>query len=207
MSQQAAFEQLAQEAARCVRCERMCARQAVLSHLNGALAPCVMFIAEAPGRQGADRTRIPFSGDASGANFDALLASIQLERREVFITNSVLCSPRKPSGANDRPTRAEIRNCSDFLRRQIALINPPVIATLGAVALDALRLIEPHPYQLRTDAARIRRWHGRLLVPLYHPSPQVVITVRPLAAQRRDYRVLRRALRLAAAGTKKVLNV
>src|SRR6266498_692380 len=93
-----------------------------------------MFIAEAPGRNGADRTRIPFHGDTSGRNFESLLASIELTRDEIFITNAVLCSPRKPSGANDKPARSEIRNCSDFLRRQIELINPPVVATLGAVA-------------------------------------------------------------------------
>lgn len=176
----------------------MCARQAVLSYLNGPIDARVMFIAEAPGRHGADRTRIPFSGDASGVNFEALIASIKLTRAEIFITNSVLCSPRKPSGANDKPTRAELRNCSDFLRRQIALINPSVIATLGAVALETLKLIEPHPYQLRDDAAKILRWSERLLVPLYHPSPRVINAARPLAQQMRDYRVLRRAIKMAA---------
>jgi len=188
------FDQLADEAAACVICERMRERKAVLSRLNGALAPRVMFIAEAPGRNGGDRTRIPFHGDTSGKNFESLLASINLTRDEIFITNSVLCSPRKPSGANDKPSRAEIRNCSGFLRRQIELIDPPVVATLGAVALDALKLIEAHDYQLRDAAARILRWNGRLLVPLYHPSPQVVITVRTLEQQKRDFRSILRAI-------------
>src|SRR5262245_15535199 len=98
------FDQLADEAAACVVCERMRERQAVLSHLNGSLNPRVMFIAEAPGRNGADRTRIPFHGDTSGKNFEQLLASIKLTREDIFISNSVLCSPRKPSGANDKPT-------------------------------------------------------------------------------------------------------
>jgi uracil-DNA glycosylase len=118
------FEHLADEAAACVICERMRERKAVLSRLNGALNTRVMFIAEAPGRNGADRTRIPFHGDTSGRNFESLLASIKLTRDVIFITNAVLCSPRKPSGANDRPTRSEIRNCSAFLRRQIELIDP-----------------------------------------------------------------------------------
>jgi DNA polymerase len=196
MSKREAFDQLAREAAGCMRCERMCARQAVLSHLNGPLDTRVMFIAEAPGRNGADRTRIPFNGDASGVNFEALIASIKLTRADIFITNSVLCSPRKPSGANDKPTRVELRNCSDFLRCQIALINPPVIATLGAVALETLKLVEPHRYQLRDHAAKILRWNERLLVPLYHPSPRVINAARPLAQQMRDYRVLRRAVKL-----------
>jgi len=175
----------------------MCARQAVLSHLNGPVSARLMFIAEAPGRNGADRTRIPFGGDASGLNFDALIASVRLTRAEIFITNTVLCNPRQESGANDKPSRTEIRNCSDFLRRQIELVNPRVIATLGAVALDALRLIEPHQYQLRHEVGKVLPWHGRWLVPLYHPSPRVINAARPLATQMRDYRALRRAIRLA----------
>jgi DNA polymerase len=193
------FDRLADEAATCVICERMRERKAVLSRLNGALTPRVMFIAEAPGRNGADRTRIPFHGDTSGRNFESLLASIELTRDEIFITNAVLCSPRKPSGANDKPTRSETRNCSAFLRRQIELINPPVVATLGAVALDALKLIEAHDYQLREATARIMRWNGRLLVPLYHPSPQVIITVRTLEEQKRDFRSILRAIKRSTA--------
>jgi len=191
------FEKLVGEAAACVTCQRMVDRRAVLGPLNGTIDPLVMFIAEAPGRNGADRTRIPFHGDVSGDNFDALLSSTGLTRGQIFITNSVLCSPRKPSGANDRPTRTEIRNCSGFLRRQIDLIDPPVIATLGAVALDALRLIEDHDFTLRDHAARVLRWNRRLLVPLYHPSPQVIITVRDLAQQKKDYRTVVKALKSA----------
>src|SRR5262252_1477351 len=100
------FQQLAREAAACTLCERMCDRRAVLSHRNGSIRARAMFIAEAPGRNGADRTRIPFSGDLSGVYFEALIASIGLSRSEIFITNSVLCSPRRSSGANDKPTSA-----------------------------------------------------------------------------------------------------
>jgi DNA polymerase len=195
MTKQSLFDQLAAEAGACAACERMRERRAVLSHLNGTIHPRVMFIAEAPGRNGGDRTRIPFHGDTSGQNFEWLLASIKLTRAEIFISNSILCSPRKPSGANDRPAKAEIRNCSGFLRRLIELLNPPVVATLGAVALDALKLIESHNYGLREHAAKILHWDGRLLVPLYHPSPQVIITVRPLEQQKGDYQMLLRALR------------
>jgi uracil-DNA glycosylase len=84
---------------------------------------------------------------------------------------------------------------ASFLRRLIEVINPPVVATLGAVALDALRLIEAHDFKLKDHAAQILNWSGRRLVPLYHPSPQVVITVRPLDQQLSDFRVLRRAMK------------
>lgn len=188
------FNQIAAEADACIVCERMRDRKAVLSRLNGALDPRVMFISEAPGRKGADRTRIPFHGDKSGDNFEELLKSAGLTRAEIFITNSVMCSPRKPGGANDKPNRSEIRNCSVFLRRLIDLIDPPVIATLGAVALDSLRLIEPHDYRLRDHAAKILIWRGRKLVPLYHPSPHVIITVRSLEQQKRDFQALLKAI-------------
>ncbi len=104
------FSDLAAEAAVCTRCAAMCERTAVLSDLNGPVTARVMFIGEAPGRKGADRTRIPFSGDQSGRNFDRYLASINLKREEIFITSAALCNPRTESGANRKPTQAEVGN-------------------------------------------------------------------------------------------------
>jgi len=188
------FLQLATEAAACVSCPAMCERTAVLSELNGPINARVMFIGEAPGRKGADRTRVPFSGDQSGKNFDRFLASIDLKRSDIFITSAALCNPRSESGTNRRPTTQELRNCSGFLRRTIDLIDPQIIVTLGGVALEALRLVQYHEFTLRDDAAKVRRWNGRLLIPLYHPSPQVLITSRNEKAQLRDYKVVARAI-------------
>jgi uracil-DNA glycosylase family 4 len=116
----------------------------------------------------------------------------------------VLCNPRRASGANRKPTNAEVANCSDFLRRQIELIDPPVIVTLGAVSLAALKSIEYHELTLREDAGKIFDWGGRLLVPLYHPSPQVLASHRREDAQLKDYTALARALRRAGlAGAEK----
>jgi len=175
----------------------MCGRSAVLSESNGPLSARVMFVGEAPGRKGADRTRIPFSGDQSGRNFERFLGSINLNRTEIFITSAALCNPRSATGANRRPAASEIRNCSDFLQRTIALIDPDVIVTLGTVALEALKRVHYHEFTLRKDAARILGWNGRLLIPLYHPSPQVLITSRDEPAQLRDYKVVARAIRAA----------
>jgi uracil-DNA glycosylase family 4 len=186
--------ELADEAARCTRCPAMCERAAVLSELNGSVDARVMFIGEAPGRKGADRTRIPFSGDQSGKNFERFLASIDLKRSEIFITSAALCNPRTASGANRRPKSSEVRNCSDFLRRSIELVNPRVVVTLGTVALEALKLVHYHDFNLKNDAGRVRGWNNRLLVPLYHPSPQVLITSRKEAAQLRDYEVVAEAI-------------
>ena len=177
----------------------MCGRAAVLSELNGPVDARVMFIGEAPGRKGADRTRIPFSGDQSGRNFDRFLQSIELGRDQIFITSAALCNPRSPSGANRRPVTAEIKNCSAFLRRTIELVQPAIIVTLGTVALEALKLIHYHELTLRNDAGKIRQWNQRTLIPLYHPSPQVLITSRNDQAQLRDYQMVQRAIKRLSA--------
>jgi DNA polymerase len=196
------FAALVAEAAVCRKCPAMCGRSAVLSKSNGSVWARVMFIGEAPGRQGGDRTRVPFSGDQSGRNFTRYLASTGLAREELFITNAALCNPRSETGANRKPTRAEVSNCSEFLRRQIEMVAPVVVVTLGAVSLAALRMVEYHRFSLRENVGQIHAWHGRLLVPLYHPSPQVLASHRREAAQLEDYKSVALALSLADAGAR-----
>ena len=169
----------------------MCGRSAVLSDLNGSINADVLFIGEAPGRKGADRTRVPFSGDQSGANLDRFLTSIDLRREQIFITSAALCNPRSSSGANRRPTQKELANCSTFLQRTIELVNPRMIVTLGSVALEALKRIHYHEFNLKESAAKIQRWGDRVLVPIYHPSPQVLASHRREAEQLKDYQVVR----------------
>src|SRR5207253_11495001 len=77
------FSSLAHEASGCRLCPAMCERVAVLSELNGAIPARAMFIGEAPGRRGGDRTRVPFSGDKSGQNFTRFIASIGLPRSSI----------------------------------------------------------------------------------------------------------------------------
>ncbi|HVF26793.1 MAG TPA: uracil-DNA glycosylase, partial [Pyrinomonadaceae bacterium] len=141
----------------------------------------------------------PFSGDQSGRNFERYIASINLSRREIFITNSALCNPRTGTGANRKPTAREVANCSDLLRRQLEIINAPVVVTLGVVALAALSCIQYHQFSLNDSAGKVHHWMGRLLVPLYHPSPQVLASHRREEAQLRDYQAVARALRSVAA--------
>lgn len=189
-----AFTQLVSEAATCTRCPEMCGRSAVLSELNGSPAAQVMFIGEAPGRKGADRTRVPFAGDQSGANFDRFLNSIDLPRSEIFITSAALCNPRSSSGANRRPTQKELANCSYFLQRIIDVVNPRLIVTLGSVALEALKRIHYHEFSLKISAATIQPWGERMLVPIYHPSPQVLASHRREPEQLKDYQVVAQAI-------------
>ena len=193
-SKEQSFDELAGEATSCTRCPAMCGRSAVLSKLNGSPNARIMFIGEAPGRKGADRTRIPFSGDQSGANLDRFLNSIDLHREDIFITSAALCNPRTESGANRKPTQKELANCSDFLRRTIELIDPRVIVTLGSVALEALKRIQYHELNLKESAAEIHAWQDRVLVPIYHPSPQVLASHRREQEQLRDYQVVAKAV-------------
>ena len=188
------FNELISAAANCTLCPSMCGRSAVLSELNGSIDSKVMFIGEAPGRKGADRTRIPFSGDKSGDNLDRFLKSIGLSRDAIFITSAALCNPRASSGANRRPTQKELNNCSPFLRRTIELVDPRVIVTLGSVALEALGRIHYHELTLKDSAATIQSWNGRVLVPIYHPSPQVLASHRREDQQLMDYKVVAKAI-------------
>jgi len=188
------FAGLVTEAAACTLCPALCQTTAVLSKLNGPVSARVLFIGEAPGRKGADRTRVPFSGDQSGKNFDRFIASIGLTRDRIFITSAALCNPRTVSGANRKPSQSEIANCSGFLRRTIEIVDPRVIVTLGSVALEAIRAIEWHDLSLREAAAKIHHWDGRLIVPIYHPSPQVLASHRREADQLRDYKVVAQAI-------------
>ena len=187
--------ELAMAAQSCRVCPNLADKTAVLSELNGNLLPKVFFIGEAPGRVGADRTRRPFYGDKSGNNFQILLDSIGLDRSEIFITSAVMCSPRSATDANRRPTRREIKNCSSYLERVLDVIRPPLIATLGSVALEALKLIQYHEFTLREHAGTRQSWNGRTLVPLYHPSPQVIASQRGMSTQLEHFQSLKELLR------------
>src|SRR5258708_5604147 len=151
LAKEAQFATLCNEAGACCICPRMSERTAVLSELNGSLNPRALFVAEAPGRQGADRTRIPFSGDASGRTFDKLMEIAGLTREDTFITNAVMCSPRTDTGANRSPTQAEVRNCNPFLARTIDLLDAPIVVAIGVTALAALERILPHGLALSRD--------------------------------------------------------
>jgi len=188
------FQTLCREAQSCCKCPNLTQRTAVLSDLNGNINAEILFIAEAPGRNGGDRTRKPFSSDKSGANFNKFINSINLEREEIFITNTVLCNPRKTTGANRKPSVKEIKNCADFLRRTIDFVNPKIIVTLGAVSLEALKTIEYHQYTLKVDVGKILTWNKRILVPLYHPSPQVLASHRRENEQFEDYKILAKVI-------------
>ena len=185
-----AFAALVAAVAACRRCPAMEGRRRVLTHANGAIDARVLFIAEAPGRGGAERTGVPFSGDFSGRTFQRLLTEAEWTRDDVFITNAALCNPQGPTGANRPPTQRELANCRDHLRATLAIIEPPLVVTLGAVALAALGRIEPHGLKLTDARGTPHAWDGRTLVPLFHPSPKVLAWF-PYERMAADFRALR----------------
>jgi len=119
-----------------------------------------MFIGEGPGFH-EDQQGRPFVG-AAGKFLEELLASIGLKRENVFIANVVKC---RPPGNRD-PYPEEIAACAGYLDRQIALINPKVIATLGRYSM--------HKFFPGQTISRIHgqpgKIGGRIVVPMYHPA-------------------------------------
>lgn len=194
-----AFDRLVEVVHQCQVCPRMEGRRRLLSRANGALQPRVLFIAEAPGRLGGDRTAIPLAGDQSGRNFDRLLAGAGLDRDDIFITNAVLCNPRDAAGRNAPPTTTELANCSRHLTATLHVLQPPVVVTLGAVALRALHRLHPHDLLLARDVGRAVRWDERWLMPLYHPGPRAQLH-RDFARQADDFRQLAGFLRELGRG-------
>lgn len=180
------FNSLLQSVHQCDLCMRMNGRKKVLSPENGSLDTKVLFIAEAPGRLGAECTGIPLYGDKSGDNFETLLSNIGWKRSDIFITNAILCNPQDGAGNNATPEKQEILNCNYYLKMVIELINPDVIVTIGAKALDALNLICPHKIVLKSGVAQPYSWNGRTLFPLYHTGPRAMIH-RSFIQQRADF--------------------
>lgn len=136
---------------------------------EGAFSAKLMMIGEAPGEQETLKGR-PFVGKA-GKNLDEFLALSGLKREEIYITNTVKFRPVKTSAAgrfvNRPPTKEEIALFLPWLRKEISLVKPILIATLGNVPLKALMgnavtVGEVHGKFLEADGVR--------LFPLYHPA-------------------------------------
>ena len=131
----------------------------------------IMFIGEAPGKNEAETGR-PFCG-ASGRVLDELLQSIDLERQDVYVTNIV--KDRPPN--NRDPLKTEIDLYAPFLERQIGIIQPKVIATLGRFSMEfILRRFGAFQAnqkisQLHGAVIKVRTAYGRTsVVPLFHPA-------------------------------------
>ena len=120
----------------------------------------IMLIGEAPGFN-EDKQGRPFVG-AAGQFLEKLLASANLSRDDVFITNTVKCRPLN----NRDPLPVEMATCRKYLDRQIAAIAPKVIVTLGRHSLTSFL-----PKETITKArGKPRIVNGTTLFPMYHPA-------------------------------------
>jgi uracil-DNA glycosylase len=181
-----------EQARGCAKCPEFVATRTQVVFGAGNADADLMFVGEAPGAN-EDRMGRPFVGQA-GKLLDQLLGEVGLERGDVFITNVLLC---RPPGNRD-PHPVEIDNCQDYLMRELELIEPRVVCTLGNFATKLLR----------GDNAGITRVHGQpevrvigrravRLVPLYHPAA-ALYTPRMLEVLREDFRQIPELLALPA---------
>jgi len=158
----------------CRACPRMAGRRRVLGAGNGPLRARAVLVGTAPGRHGAERTGVPFSGDRSGAALDALLERAGLGRDDVFITNAVLCNPQDQRGRNDEPRATELRQCRAHLAATLALVEAPLVVALGRTAFAAVRAIEPCGLGWEDALGVAHAWRGGMsLAATYHPGPRV----------------------------------
>ena len=127
---------------------------------EGSATAEVMFIGEGPGREEDEQGR-PFVGRA-GKLLDELIASIGMRREDVYILNMVKCRPP----GNRNPDAGEMSACSGYLDEQLAIVDPVLLVTLGAVPLTRFA---PGG---RVSAVRgqIMEYEGRALLPTYHPA-------------------------------------
>lgn len=139
----------------------------------------LMLVGEAPGAQ-EDEVGRPFVGKA-GTLLDELLAEAGLDRDGLAVANVLKCRPP----GNRAPTRLEASRCTGWLDRQIELVDPTLVVTLGGTAL-AWALGNGH--RLRDMRGRLHDWRGRSLLVTYHPSAAIRFgpAGEPMAALRAD---------------------
>lgn len=141
----------------------------VLVFGEGRVGAPVMMIGEAPGEQESLLGR-PFVGKA-GKNLDDFLAQAGMDRASLYVTNAVKFRPTRLSAAgrvvNRPPTQEEIKLFLPWLLREIELVNPGYIVTLGNVPLKALT---GRGSVIGDMHGRFIEWHGRRLFAMYHPA-------------------------------------
>src|SRR3989344_2474006 len=147
----------------------------------------VMFVGEAPGENEAKTCR-PFCGRA-GKVLDLLLANVGIERKNLYVTNIV--KDRPPSNRDPYPDEIEIY--APFLDRQIEIIKPKVVATLGRFSMQYVM----NRYGLERELHSISKLHGKVFstkdfkfVPLYHPAA-AIYNQHLLETLKEDFKVLK----------------
>jgi len=154
------LEALATQIRSCVQCPLYATRTKAVPG-EGTPSASVMLIGEAPGRE-EDQRGQPFVG-AAGRFLDEVLASSGVDRRVLFITNTVKCRPEN----NRTPRKREVDTCTSlYLFEQIELINPALIMLLGSVATKKLLGVN----SVNEVRGRVIEHNNRKYLAGYHPA-------------------------------------
>jgi uracil-DNA glycosylase len=184
----ATLPEVAAAASTCTLCKLAGGRTQVVFGVGRADAD-LMFVGEGPGEQ-EDLKGEPFVGRA-GQLLTQLVEGIGLTRADVYIANVVKC---RPPGNRD-PHPDEIEACAPWLDRQLELVRPRVIVTLGNFATKLLLQTKEGITKLRgTEFEFARAGHAAILIPTLHPSAVLRSGGRALAEARADFVHVKRAL-------------
>jgi uracil-DNA glycosylase family 4 len=159
MSSEELLKEVAVEVSTCSRCN-LCKGRTRAVPGEGSTSARILFIGEGPGFH-EDKQGRPFVGPA-GQFLEELLASINLRRSDVFITNVVKCRPPN----NRDPLPEEIAACNEYLDRQIAALQPRVIVTLGRFSMAKFFGSE----KISAIHGRARKKDGYICIAMYHPA-------------------------------------
>ncbi|HZV46908.1 MAG TPA: uracil-DNA glycosylase [Thermodesulfovibrionales bacterium] len=160
-NKESAMALLREEIGECRRC-KLSQKRTHIVFGEGNPDARLMFIGEAPGREEDVQAR-PFVGDA-GMLLTRLIEKMGLKREDVYIANIVKCRPPM----NRDPEKDEIQQCREFLERQIDIIRPDIIMSLGRIA--ASTLMGNEKLKITAIRGKIFDYRGIPLVPTFHPA-------------------------------------
>ncbi len=156
------LDELAKIASTCTRC-RLCEKRTnVVFGVGNTNAPLICFIGEGPGAD-EDRVGEPFVGRAGQLLTAAIEKGLGMKRSDIYIANVVKCRPPE----NRTPLPDEMATCSPYLIRQLELIKPKVIVTLGQTPQLALTGVKQGITKLRGSWLD---WRGIPVMPTFHPA-------------------------------------
>jgi len=159
------IEELNQKIKNCVKCSLSSSRKNVVCG-EGSINANLMFVGEAPGFDEDIQGR-PFVGEA-GKLLTNLIEKMGFKREEVYITNTVKCHPPK----NRDPQEEEILACSEYLKKEIEIISPKVIMTLGKIATYALKGMVGKVKDIHISKIRgnVFYYDNIPVIPTFHPA-------------------------------------
>lgn len=165
----------------CTNCPELCETRETIVHGYGDVGAEFLFVGEMPSEGGANRTGVPFTGDAGGERVQHVLGELGLSASapdvdepdvdNVFLTYLTRCNHPERS-----PTAAEVANCEPFLNAEVRMINPEIIVPVGQRALEELALEytteSPDAFDIADRHATTIRGRGFELVPMLDPADQ-----------------------------------